>query len=597
MTFPGLLDQDSLFRVKEWAVEPSRNLPCHASALCSLARKCIPVETGIINAHIGRIVPPVLRLRRQLRLSKATVWRSEVLTQAWFYSHENFDRRSLQSEHTMLAGAEGLPAFTPNFSIHLRPSGAQVRHVSCISVARNRFIGKAYRVPVFHAAGTRRVRVSAVLDPEAGPSAHQDGTHGDADKHDMRSPSDVYHSHSGEQKLDDDSHGSEASAEEDDFDYGGSGTGSTGGAGGRGEGDKGNNGWSSGDGSSLSPAPVLDRIRGAGSSFATATSSAVQAASGAASSVFSTVPAQVLVALIGMMSGVLGTRRKVASDKRAAENSKKAEARRRREAIEQERRAIYHEVHGPLLKAALKLSERLYVLVDDSKGAPQWREDGNPYPAALYSTYLLGRYLGLVEFIKRETQVLDLGLPVADKIFVNILGRVQGVLSAGDMTLGQLQMTERYFKPPVGAKPVHGGPLRVMPRSQVAIGELMMRPVPNGRIGASEITVSGTRVVKPEVLSFQEFTVKLKTDKEMRKWFQPVIREFEKLEKRGAKARRQGKRFERSRRQMRSKREDGRTLVGSRPYFLQCALLDLVDFLVSTIAMRKLVSLRRSSMR
>jgi hypothetical protein len=292
--------------------------------------------------------------------------------------------------------------------------------------------------------------------------------------------------------------------------------------------------------------------------------------------VFDVVPAQVITAIIGILSGIAAQQSKSKADQRAAQLSKEEAMHRRREELERELRKKYTNFNGPLLSAAVKLSERIYFLVEGSDHALRSHRghDHDPCPSSTYSAYLLGRYLGLVELIKRQSQTLDLGFPAADRIFMNILGRIQAVMCADDDSLRRMQESERYFKPTPGVEPFPGGPMQIMPRSQVAIGELMLR----NRWSDSKLSSS---LKHPSgILTLVEFVSLLESDSEMQLWFKPVIEDLQQLEQRTVTARVQdGRKRARSVMAM-SPGERTRILVGCRPYFLQCALQDLVDFLV-----------------
>lgn len=93
----------------------------------------------------------------------------------------------------------------------------------------------------------------------------------------------------------------------------------------------------------------------------------------------------------------------------------------------------------------------------------------------LYSAYLLGRYLATVEILKKESTVLDYGFPAADRIMANILGRIQGIMCANDRLLIDMQNAENFFQLGPGEKPLKAGPLKIPPRRQTVMGELLFR--------------------------------------------------------------------------------------------------------------------------
>lgn len=98
-------------------------------------------------------------------------------------------------------------------------------------------------------------------------------------------------------------------------------------------------------------------------------------------------------ALIGIGSGYAAQKRKSNLDKVEAAEKKKADITRQRREAEMHLRRLYELNHGPLLKAACKLSERLYTLVEDQNYS--WSDDDKPYSGKLYTAYLFGKYVSL----------------------------------------------------------------------------------------------------------------------------------------------------------------------------------------------------------
>lgn len=300
---------------------------------------------------------------------------------------------------------------------------------------------------------------------------------------------------------------------------------------------------------------------------------------------FKIVPVQILTALIALFSGCIAqvktNKRKKLDDKRAARKKmleKRAQA-------ELELRQLYENNHGPLLKSAAKLSERLFTLVE---GYTNWDENEKPYAGTIYSAYLLAKYLAYVEHIKRSSQqTLNLGFPAADHIFLNILGRVQSTLGASDALLMYMQSCEGSFKPARGHSMHKGGPFAIVPRAQAAIGEIMLRK-------ASKDEQVAHHKGAARVLSFSEFARKLECDQELRLWIGPVIKDFRKLRSAARAANLKSVRggrwwkfwlkvdSKRTGPHRRTSREIAPKYVGSRPYAIQNALQDLIDFLDPT---------------
>lgn len=275
------------------------------------------------------------------------------------------------------------------------------------------------------------------------------------------------------------------------------------------------------------------------------------------------VPDKVIVALISLVSTFFGARYKAHRDAAQAKLAQQEAANKRKEAVERFLRKTYSELAAPILKSAAKLAERLHVLVDgDWERVHKSHAVEDLSPA--YSAYLLGRYLAMVEIIKRERALLDYGFPAADRILANIIGRLQGILSANDALLIEMQQTEHLFLPKKGHKPLLGGPLYITSRAQAALGELLLRKLWQKKYDfVNKVDDDNMKRGSEAVLSFLEFSQVLEHDKTLAKWYKPVIEQFRDLETCV----------------QRTERRD-RTCngIGARVYFLQSGLLDLVEF-------------------
>lgn len=274
------------------------------------------------------------------------------------------------------------------------------------------------------------------------------------------------------------------------------------------------------------------------------------------------VPPPVVVALISLVSTVSGAKFKENRDKEVAKIKEDAENKKRKEEIERELRKIYGDLAAPILKSAAKLAERLYVLIHDDWNTVEL--DVHDEVSATYSAYLLGRYLATVEIIKRESALLDYGFPAADRILANILGRVQGVLGANDDILMEMQRREDLFRPADGLKVLKGGPLRITARAQTVLAELLLRKMWVNRYDfVDEVEEDDLKRGPRAVISFFEFSQLLQKESSVTKWYEPIMADFQALERR-------------ARRHSTEKRR--RDDIGSRIYFLQNGLLDLVEF-------------------
>lgn len=283
-----------------------------------------------------------------------------------------------------------------------------------------------------------------------------------------------------------------------------------------------------------------------------------------ASAFVKTVPAPVTVALFSSVTTIVGSRVKARRDKKVAKNKAIAAARLKKAEIEEQLRQLYGELATPMLKSATKLAERLYTLTESDISAV---EDSGVKKSAspLYSAYLLGRYLATVEILKKQSTVLDYGFPAADRIMANILGRIQGILCANDRLLIEMQNSENFFQPGPGDKPLKAGPLKIPPRRQTVMGELLLRRLWKEKYDFVDDIEDAKELKRGPAayVTFLEFTRLMEKDATMRQWYQPVVEEFESLQNRIARSS-PGK----------SRREN----VGARVFFLQSGLLDLVEF-------------------
>lgn len=280
------------------------------------------------------------------------------------------------------------------------------------------------------------------------------------------------------------------------------------------------------------------------------------------SQVLENVPPPIIVALISLVSTVLGSRYKVYRDAKKAERERADASRKRREEIETHLRETYELYASPLLKSAAKLAERLEFAVNADWSAVE-NSDGERDISPKYSAYLLGRFLAHIEILKRERALLDYGFPTADRILANILGRIQGVLCANDRTLGNIQQTEHFFKPFPGENPIHAGPLKISPRKQTVLGELMLRRSWAEKYDIVKTNEGSMQHGPKAVLTFLEFCHIYDEDERMKKWYSSITKDFGNIEHLVTKTKAKRRRAQR---------------VGSRVYFLQSALLDLVEF-------------------
>lgn len=315
---------------------------------------------------------------------------------------------------------------------------------------------------------------------------------------------------------------------------------------------------------------VVLAFKNATTAAQSATSNISEALSSATSNVISwgkdivsTVPSSVLVAMLSLLSTLFGIRYRAFRDERDAAKNRAEAARRRKMEIERELRKTYELFAAPLMKSAAKFSERLWYIVNADWSSME-TSDHYANLSSLYSAYLLGRFLSYVEILKNERALLDYGFPTADRMLANILGRVQGVLCANDNTLNHIQNSEHFFKPAPHDKTLPGGPLKISPRKQAVLGDLMLRKLWKGKYNI-DLEHSGEDLNRGSkaVLSFLEFVHIFEKDKRMKWWYKDIVDDFTDFER------------------LIHKRKKGRGRnhrVGARVFVLQSALIDIVEF-------------------
>ena len=277
--------------------------------------------------------------------------------------------------------------------------------------------------------------------------------------------------------------------------------------------------------------------------------------------IFTTVPAPIVVTLISTFSTIAGTRLKNRRDIRISQENRIAAAEKRKTEIETQLRKSYNELAAPILTSSAKLADRLYWLFNCDWSEATASADSNE--SAKYTAYLIGRYFCTVEIIKRESSLLDYGFPTADRIAANILGRIQGVFGATDSTLKAMQENERYFKPAPGEKPLEAGLLHIVPQAQVTLGELLLRKKWKPEYGFIDKDGAMKTTGPAATVSFYEFRRLLESEPNMQEWFQPLVDDCKKLETHLREN------------PVGQRRNNG---IGARTYFIQAGMLDLVEF-------------------
>lgn len=274
------------------------------------------------------------------------------------------------------------------------------------------------------------------------------------------------------------------------------------------------------------------------------------------------IPIPILTAIVTAIASVSGIRIKTNYDANNKDRDRQAAVQERKRKTGQALRQSYDQISTPILQAAAKLADRLHLLLDMEWDTTESLQH-DLFVSPIYSAYLTARYFCTVEIIKNERPLLDYGFPAADRVLYNILGRLQGLFCANDMILEDMQKTELYFKPPLDGQPLPAGLMEISPRSQCILGESLLRRVWTFKYDFLDVASGSERAGTKAILSFREFSRIFNSDESMQQRFQPLVNDFTILEE-----------FARQR-----SREDRRCpQIGSRVFFIQSALLDLVGF-------------------
>lgn len=261
------------------------------------------------------------------------------------------------------------------------------------------------------------------------------------------------------------------------------------------------------------------------------------------STLLNVIPVPVLVSFIGVFTTYMGHRFQRYQAAESAKRKARAAEREARSRQEAEMAAFYSDFTGPLLRASAKLQERLHCIArvksralaaDTAVDVPAGpAADGQSVPSdevrdPTHTAYLLARYFGVLERLKAGSQAMDFGRPAADRIFLNLVGRVQGILSASDGGLAALQRSELDFSASSGRPaPLPAGPLRVATHHQRVVGELMLRSrwFPDSP-GVDVTTESAGRPGQHvALLPYDEWCKLLDTEPDMKRWMRPLVSE------------------------------------------------------------------------
>mmetsp|Transcript_42322 Transcript_42322/g.165231 ORF Transcript_42322/g.165231 Transcript_42322/m.165231 type:complete len:502 (+) Transcript_42322:746-2251(+) len=169
----------------------------------------------------------------------------------------------------------------------------------------------------------------------------------------------------------------------------------------------------------------------------------------------------------------------------------------------------YREYSEPLLKAAAKLQDHLYII--GRRKATGKKVLDNPK----YTAYLLGRFFCYVEVFKQLSPSMAFGKPRRDRIFSNILGRIQVILAMDNSELVQLYGGDNCSSN-------IENPFKIPSQEQASLGQLMLRErwlEYNFRGGSPHKTSSYAH----SGVHFPEFTELLEENSEFSRWFGPLV--------------------------------------------------------------------------
>lgn len=308
-------------------------------------------------------------------------------------------------------------------------------------------------------------------------------------------------------------------------------------------------------------------------------------------SLFKDVPASVVATIISATATVLATKIKSAHDEHAAEATREQDRKDAKIKNDEKLRASYQELTLPLLKSCAKLADRLFQIIDGdlslvenvpADAKTEQSQNGTPVldsskkkmitepNSALYSTYLLARFFAAIEIMKNMHPLFDYGFPAADRILHNIVGRIQGVFCANDKILREMQANELFFQSPMK---LDGGLLKITPREQTVLGELLCKKTWKHKYS---FVMEGSSEMAP--LTFLEFSQIYEKDSLMKAWTNRINRDFQKMETEANGLTREQRR---------------NNDIGSRVFFLQSALCDLIDFFDPLPNTRAVSRLRR----
>ncbi|KAJ8907444.1 hypothetical protein NDN08_007555 [Rhodosorus marinus] len=169
----------------------------------------------------------------------------------------------------------------------------------------------------------------------------------------------------------------------------------------------------------------------------------------------------------------------------------------------------YREYSEPLLKAAAKLQDHLYIIGSRKARGKEVLDDPK------YSAYLLGRFFCYVEVFKQLSPSMTFGKPRRDRIFSNILGRIQVVLAMDESELVQLYGGDKRSSS-------IENPFKIPAQGQASLGQLMMRE------RWLEYKFKGgsphkTSTYAHSGLHFPEFVQLFEENSEFSRWFGPLV--------------------------------------------------------------------------
>jgi len=262
------------------------------------------------------------------------------------------------------------------------------------------------------------------------------------------------------------------------------------------------------------------------------------------------LPAQYVSLITAILTILLNRRIKLSFEQEEKIRKEEERLSKKKRDRAEELHAFFEKYSRRTLTTAGELSERLYAIGMGLDGAhPESTVDG-----PLFSAFLVARFLGSVETMRKEHPSMDFGRPNADRLFANLLHKV-------DRAFGLSYSSLEQRSPSYGRQGTFGSGfdlLRIPSSRQRSMGELMRQSRWKDTVLEIGDVASGGIGVHDRLLTFPDFLHLYRTRGEFRSWFQPLVEDFSRATQAG-----------------RGKRNRWCIRLG----IIQSTLMDVVDFL------------------